>query len=412
MKILVPLRERDFRLYFTGRTVTWLGDGVMMVALPWQVYELSNAPTAMGLVGGIQTGALMVFLLYGGVLADRVERRRLLIAADVLRAAAAFGVGALAVLGTIELWHVALLGGVYGIGRAFAQPASGSVVAELVAPSQLVQANSALYTVSPLALNFAGPALGGVIVAAFGAGTAFLLDGFSFLLSALAMAFVAARPAARILEAGEKRSVFEDVKESFGFVRAHSWLWGTLLWALLILPLTMAPYVVLLPFLVKNDLGGSAQDLGLVYACGGLSGIAMALAISQFGVPRRHMRFMWTMFAIGSIDLAVFALTQEPWHAMLVAVFECAWFGGMLVWNPLVQRAVPGELLGRVRSVDHLTSLALVPVAYAVIGPLAHEFGTRELLVGCGLFALAVTLLAALLPGMYETEGKIRLSDG
>jgi hypothetical protein len=268
-----------------------------------------------------------------------------------------------------------------------------------------------VYTAWPLAASFAGPAIGGGIVAAFGAGTAFVLDGVSFFLAVCTLGFVGARPAARILGIGDRRSVFQDLRESFGFVRAHSWLWGTLLWSLLVLPLTMAPYVVLLPYLVKNELGGDAQDLGLVYAVGGLSGIVMALAVSQFGVPRRHMTFMWAMFAIGSIDLAVFALTQEPWHAMLVALFEAAWFGGMLVWNPLLQRAVPNELLGRVRSVDWLTSIGLVPVSYAVIGPLADAFGVRPVLFACGAFGLALTLVAYFLPGMRETEGTVQLNS-
>ena len=404
MRLLEPLGVRDFGFYFTGRTVSFLGDGVMVVALPWQVYELSNAPTAMGVVGALESAALIVFLLFGGVLADRVERRRVIIVADLVRCAAAGAVGLLAIAGTIELWHVILLAVVYGIGRAFAGPATGSVVPELVPPHLLVQANSALYTVNPLAFRFAGPALGGAIVAAFGAGTAFLLDAASFLLSAIALAFVAARPAARVLAVGDRRTVFQDVKESFGFVRAHSWLWGTLLWAVLVLPLTMSPYVVLLPYLVKNELGGDAQDLGLVFAVGGLSGMAVALAVAQFGLPRRHITFMWAMFAIGSIDLAVFALTQTPWQAILVALFEAAWFGGMLVWNPLLQRAVPNELLGRVRSVDWIASIGLVPLSYAVIGPLADAFGVREVLFACGAFGLALTLLAYFLPGMRETE--------
>jgi MFS family permease len=409
LKVLDALGVRDFAFYFSGRTISYLGDGVMRVALPWQVYELSNVPTAMAVVGGVETAGLLVFLLYGGVLADRIERRRILVLADLLRGAAAGAVGLLAILGTIQLWHIVLLALLFGVGRAFAGPAAGALVPDLVPQHLLVQANSALYAVWPLSANFAGPALGGAMVAAFGAGTAFLLDGISFFVAVGTLGFVAARPAARALGAGERRSVFRDLRESFGFVRAHSWLWGTLLWSLFVIPLTMAPYVVLIPYLVKNELGGDAQDLGLVYAVGGLSGIVMSLAVSQFGVPRRHMRFMWAMYAIGSIDLAVFALTREPWHAMLVALFEAAWFGGALVWNPLLQRAVPNELRGRVRSVDWLTSFGFAPLAYALLGPLADAFGVREVLIACGTCGLALTLLAYFLPGMLETEGKLRL---
>lgn len=405
MKMLQPFAVRDFALYWTGRTVSFLGDGVMYVALPWQVYELSNAPTAMGVVGALQTGSLVAFLLLGGVASDRFERKKVIVVSDVVRAAATAAVGALAFTGQLELWHIFVMAAIFGLGQAFAGPAFGSIVPQLVPPDLLVQANSALFTVNPLAFRLAGPALGGAMIAAWGTGAAFLLDAASFALGAFAIALLAARPAARLLEEGESRTVLQDVRESFRFVRSHVWLWGTLLWAFVVLALAWGPYEVLLPYLVKNELGGDAGDLGLVFAAGGASAVLMSLVISQLGVPRRHITFMYAMWGLGALDLALYALTDVPWQAMLVAFLtEGGWIAGVLVWNPLLQRAVPDELLGRVRSVDWLTSVGLVPVSFAVVGPVADAFGVRPVLVACSVGSVALTLLAYFLPGMRDTE--------
>ena len=189
----------------------------MVVALPWQVYELTNSPATMGLVGALQMIPIFAFTLFGGVASDRVDRRKVIIAADVVRAVAAGAIGILALRGDLELWHVAAMALVYGLGQAFAGPAFGSIVPQLVPDELLVQANSALFTVNPLAFLFIGPALGGFTIAAAGTGVAFLLDAASFVIGALAIALIAARPAARILDEGERRTIVQDIRESFRY---------------------------------------------------------------------------------------------------------------------------------------------------------------------------------------------------
>ena len=411
MKVLAPFRIRDFSLYWTARTVSFLGDGVMVVALPWQVYELTDSPAAMGAVGALQTVAIVAFVLFGGVASDRIERRKVIIVADAARALAAGTIGVLAITGDLALWHIGLMAVVFGLGQAFAGPAFGSIVPQLVPDDLLVQANSALFTVNPLAFRFAGPALGGVVIAAFGTGAAFLLDAASFAIGAIAIALLAKRPASRLLEEGETRTIVQDIRESFGYVRTRPWIWGTLLWSLLVLPLTWPPYSVLLPFLVKNEQGGDSRALGFVFAAGGASGVLMSLLLSQTSIPRRYITFMYGMFLFGAFDLVLYAVTQAPWQAMVVAfATECSWFAGAVVWNTLLQTAVPAEILGRVRSLDWLSSVGLVPVAFAVIGPLAAWLGVRPVLAGCGLVAAGITLTIFLLPGMRETEGRLALS--
>ena len=409
-KILEPFRFRDFALYWIARTVSFVGDGVMTVALPWQVYELTDSPAAMGVVGAIQTASILAFVLIGGVAADRIERKKVIIVADLARALAAGAVGLLAIDGSLELWHLGPLVVVFGVAQAFAGPAFGSIVPQLVPDHMLLQANSALLTVNPIAFRFVGPALGGVVIAAAGTGAAFLLEAGSFVLGAVAIALLAARPAARLLEEGERRTVVQDIREGVAYVRGRSWLWGTLTWNLFVLPLTWAPYVVLLPHLVKNDLGGDAQSLGFIFAAGGVSAVLTSLVLSQTRIPRRHTTFMYAMFGFGVLDLAFYALTQAPWQAMAVAfVAECGFISGVTVWSTLLQKAVPGAMLGRVRSLDWMTATALTPLAFAGVGQLSETVGVRPVMAACGIAASLLTIAIFLLPGMRALEGKISL---
>jgi MFS family permease len=386
----------------------------MVVALPWQVYELTNSPTAMGVVGALQIAPIFVFTLLGGVVSDRFDRRKVILASELMRGVAAGVAGTLAVAGALELWHVGVMVVVFGMGQAFAGPAFGSIVPQIVPEHLLVQANSALFTFHTLAFRLIGPAFGGLLIAALGTGVAFLIDATSFLIGAAAIALLAARPATRVLAEGERPSVVADIREVFGYVRTRSWLWGTLLWWLLVGAIGTAPYVVLLPFLVKNELGGTAGELGLVFAAGGAGGVVTALVLSQLSIPRRHVTFMYALLAFGITDLFFYALTDAPWQAMVIAFLaEGALTAAVLVWNTLVQRAVPRDLLGRVRSLDSFAAFALTPVVMAAMGPAADTFGVRPVLAVSGIAAASITVLVFfLLPGSRETEGRISLSSG
>ena len=404
---------RDFALYWTGRTISYLGDGVMVVALPWQVYELTDSPAAMGVIGALQTASIFTFVLLGGVAADRFERKKIIIAADLVRCAAAGVAGLLALAGSIELWHLGILVVVFGIAQGLAGPAFGSILPQLVPDDLLMQANSAIFTVHPLTYRFLGPAFGGVVIAVAGTGAAFLMDAASFLIGAIAIAFLAARPAARLLEAGERRTVVQDIREGVAYVRGRSWLWGTFTWMLVVFPLTTAPYVVLLPYLVKNELGGDSRSLGLVFAAGGVGAILMSLVLSQVALPRRHTAFMFAMFAFATLDLIAYSLVDAPWQAMVVAfVAECALTAGILVWNTLLPKAVPAAMLGRVRSLDWLAAFGLTPLGYLFVGQAADEFGVRPVMAACGLAGLVLTACVLLIPGIRQLEGKVSLSSG
>jgi MFS family permease len=404
LRILEPLRERDFALFWTGWTVSLVGDGFFLVAIAWQVYDLWNVPTALGIVGAAETLPLVAFVLVGGVVSDRFERRLVLIGACALRGACVAVLGVLALSGTIELWHIFLLAAVYGAGQAFQGPAAGAIVPDLVPARLLVQANSLSQVVRQLAFAFVGPAVGGLVVRGVGVGTAFLLDAASFGFAIAMLSLLRPRPPAA-LRGGEATSMRRDIVEGLRFVRQHVWLWGTLAWALVALLLVYGPFQVLLPYLVRNELGGDAGDLGLVFACGGLGALLLSLTIGQVGLPRRHITFMYLAWGIASLQIAAYAFTNASWQAMVVSFFgEAGWAAGLLVWITLMQRVVPTELLGRVKSLDWLISIGLVPVSLAVTGPVAAWLGVKPVLIGAGIGASVLTALFYFLPGMRDTE--------
>jgi hypothetical protein len=404
LRILEPLRERDFALFWAGWTVSLIGDGFFLVAIAWQVYDLWNAPTALAIVGVAETVPIVGFVLVGGVVTDRFERRLVLIASSALRGGCVALLGVLALTGVIELWHIFVISAVYGAGQAFQGPAAGAIIPDLVPQRLLVQANSLSQFVRQLAFAFVGPAVGGLVVHGLGVGTAFLVDAASFVFAIAMLALLAPRPAAAQRDGGQS-SMRADIVEGLRFVRKHVWLWGTLAWALVALLLIYGPFQVLLPYLVRNELGGDAGDLGLVFASGGLGALLLSLAIGQVGLPRRHITLMYAAWVVASLQIALYVFARAPWQAMVVSfVGEACWAAGLLVWVTLMQRVVPAELLGRVKSIDWLVSTGLVPVSFAVTGPMAAWLGVETVMLGAGLCSALLTVVFLFLPSMRDTE--------
>jgi len=177
--------------------VSLTGDGVFLIAMAWQVYALSNAPTALAMVGVAMTVPTLVLLLLGGVLSDRFDRRRLMVASDLIRALAVGAIATLSLAGALELWQLVALVIPYAAGNAFFGPAFDAIVPDIVSDGQLAQANALDQLVRPIAQRLAGPAIGGVLIEVAGIGAAFALDALSFAVSAAAVLAMSSRaPAA------------------------------------------------------------------------------------------------------------------------------------------------------------------------------------------------------------------------
>lgn len=404
VRVLEPLAERDFALLTAGASISLLGDGFFYVALAWQVYEISNVPTALSLVGLAWTLPLLFFVLIGGVFSDRYDRRWLLIGADLIRAAAIGLLGLLSVTGVLELWHVVALIAFVGLGDAFFNPASTAIVPDLLPEAMLPQANALQGLVRPLTVRLVGPALGGLTVAAVGPGTAFLIDGGSFLVSAASVAAIAPRPRREVVSHGVRQTLVE-MREGLAFVRATPWVWATLISAMLSLLVFIGPEEVLLPFLVKNRLELGPDALGAIFAVGGVGAVLMAIVVGQVGLPRRRVTVMYASWSAGVLLIAGFGLMTELWHALLLSAAGAALFEvGSIIWVTMLQQLVPRELLGRVSSLDWLVSIGLVPVSFALTGPVAGAIGAEATLVVGGV--AGAILMGGLLfyPGVRDPE--------
>lgn len=381
--------------------VSLLGDGIFLVAIAWESYVLWNAPAALSIVGVGMTVPMVVFLLAGGVVSDRHDRRRVMLWADCVRATAVAVVAALVLVGALRFWELVALVAVYGVGTAFFTPAFEAIVPDLLPVGDLAAANSLDQFVRPIALRLAGPLLGGALVAA-GPGLAFVVDAASFGASSLAV--LAIRPRLP-LRAEASASAFAAVKEGLGFVRRRVWLWGTLAAAAAAYLVFLGPTEVLLPYVVKNNLHASAATLGFVFAAGGIGAVGAALWMGQRGHPRRDVTVMYVTWTLATVAIAGYGIATAAWQLMLAClVFNALETAGTIVWATVKQRHVPSAMLGRVSSLDWLISIGLLPVSFALTAPVAAALGARATLVGAAGVGAAITLGALFLPGMRDIE--------
>jgi MFS family permease len=400
--LLAPLKHRDFRVLWLGMTVSLLGDGIFFIAVAWETYSLWNAPGALSIVGIAMTVPTVVFLLIGGVVSDRYDRRLVMIWADALRAAAVAVLAALVLMDALQFWQLVVLVAVYGVGTAFFTPAFEAIVPELVPSHDLPAANSLDQFMRPLALRLIGPVLGGALVA-LSTGVAFAVDAASFAASLLAV--LAMRRTER-LRPELAVSTKTALKEGLRFVRRRVWLWGTLGSAAITYLVFLGPAEVLLPYVVKNELHGSAGTLGLVLAAGGVGAVGAAAFVGHRGHPRRDVTVMYVTWTLATLAIAGYGIATAAWQLMVACLlFNALEAAGTIVWATIKQRHVPLSMLGRVSSLDWLISIGLLPISFALTAPVAALIGVRATLIGAAVIGAVVTLSALALPGMRDIEG-------
>ncbi len=409
--VLRPLRVRDFRLLYIGLTVSLIGDGMYAVAMAWQVYEdLDASPAAFAAVGAAWTIPQVLFLLIAGAMSDRVDRRKMMIAGDLLRLVAISTIGILSLMDRLTVPMLVALVLPYGAGAALFGPAYHAIVPMIVPEDLLVEANSVRQVIRPVALTIIGPLLGGLMLG-FGTGWAFMVDAATFAVSAVAVWMIRTRREPS--EATTHARIWDDIRVGMRFVRSERWLLIGLLVGTVSLLCVWGPWETLVPFVVNEELNGSGSDLALIFAAGGFGSIAVGILMAQHGgLPRRPATVMYVGWAIGMGMTAGFGMITAVWQGMAVAfVAEAAISVLGIIWFTLLQRLVPGELLGRVSSLDWMISIAGAPLSFLIVGPAAGWLGADAVLIAAGVLGAASTLIFMFVPGARDPDHDPRLIE-
>ena len=387
-RALDPLRERNFRAFFFGQAISLLGTGMVGVALSFAVLDLTGSVSDLGFVFAARTTPLVVFLLVGGVFADRLPRRAVMLGSDLVQCLAQGLLAALLLSGVARLWELLLLQAIAGTATAFFTPAVTGLTTEIVDAERLQEAN-ALRSLSSSLGNIAGPAISGVLVATVGAGWALAGDAASFAASAACLAGLRLPPHERL----PAQSVLADLLDGWREFSSRTWLLVANVHAALVNMLVLAPFFVLGAAVAKRSLGG-AGAWSLIVSAFGVGLVTGGLVALRFR-PRRPMLVGLPGACLWAAPLALLAE-----RAPAVAIAPFALLAGAhlaflnTVWETTLQEQIPPALLSRVTSYDWVTALVFQPVGYAVAGLVAgHLLGVRGTL-WLGAAAALVTSVA------------------
>ncbi|HEX2057565.1 MAG TPA: MFS transporter [Actinomycetota bacterium] len=382
------LTQRDFALWWAGQTISLVGDGIFSVALAWQSLQLPNGARTLGLVFLVRSGARVAWLLVAGTLADRYEKRLLMLVGDTVQMVAVGALAYAASTGDLQAWQLVTVAGVSGAGSAVFLASSSAIVPELVDEEHFQSANS-LRSTSIVLSDLAGSATGGVVVAAAGTAAAFTVDAATFLASIVALTLIRPKPRG---ERATETNVFRQVKEGLGYVVRTPWIWVTLVTVgTLGNCLSWGPLPVLIPLFVERQLDGGPEVLGFVFAGYGVGGLAGTVFAGSKRMAFASVVPAYLGWGIGTVAIGLLAVA--PAALVAAALLALVGFAGQIAevtWATLLQKFVPPNLLGRVTSTDWLVSLSLQPLGVALAVPVATWIGVPGAFAAGAAITIAV----------------------
>ncbi|MET1051990.1 MAG: MFS transporter [Mycetocola sp.] len=398
-RALKPFRLLQYRLLATALTLSLLGAGMWIVAVVWQVIALGGGPAELSLVATGNAIGMLVAVLFGGVLADRVPQRNILIVVEATKTLSIAATAVLALSGTLELWHLVVITLILGVADGFFYPAYSALLPSILPADDLLAANGVEGMLRPTIMQAAGPALASAAIAAFSPGLAFALVAGAQLLAVGGLALIRTTPVRR--EIGEPqhplRALTSDLREGFVYMWKTPWLLGTLVFACLLILVIMGPIEVLLPFAVRDQTGGGPAAFALVLAAFGIGGAIGSLVVASLRLPRRYLTIMNLLWGAGCIPLFIIGYTSQLW-VMVIALFIVGFTfsAATVIWGTLLQRRVPPALLGRVSSLDFFVSLALMPISMAVAGPVGEAIGLAPAFLAAGVIPVILAVATIL----------------
>lgn len=383
------LRHRNFRLFFTGQSISLIGTWMTRIATSWLVYRLTGSALLLGVVGF--AGQIPTFLLapFAGVLVDRLNRRKLLVWTQVLAGVQSLAMAALTLAKVITIHEVIALSAFQGLINAFDMPGRQAFLVQMVEAREdlgnAIALNSSMVNMARLI----GPALAGIVIAALGEGYCFAIDGFSYIavVVSLLMMNIQWAPARRAAA-----PMFEQLKEGWSYVTGFHPV-RTILTLFALLSLMGMPFVVLMPIFASQVLRGGPHTLGFLMGASGVGALISAISLAL----RKNVRGLTTMIqlsaAVFGAGLVLFGLSSNLiLSLLLMAVVGFGMMQGMAASNTVIQTLVPEDKRGRVMSYYTMAFVGMAPFGSLLAGSLAHRFGAPHAIMITGSFCLAGSL--------------------
>jgi MFS family permease len=386
------LRHRNFRLFFTGQSISLIGTWMTRVATSWLVYRLTGSALLLGIVGF--AGQIPTFLLapLAGVLVDRLNRRNLLVWTQVLAGIQSLAMAALTLTKVITIYEIIALSAFQGLINAFDMPGRQSFLVQMVSDdtgkldktdlSNAIALNSSMVNMARLV----GPALAGLVIAAVGEGYCFTIDGFSYIAVVISLLMMHI-PAAPIRRAAT--SMFEQLKEGWSYVTSFQPI-RTILTLFALLSLMGMPFMVLMPIFASQILHGGPHTLGYLTGASGVGALISAASLAL----RKSVRGLTTMIQIAAVlfgtGLILFGLSHHlALSLLLMLIVGFGMMQGLAASNTVIQTLVPEDKRGRVMSYYTMAFVGMTPFGSLLAGALAHSFGAPHAVMITGAFCLA-----------------------
>ncbi|MFF4416075.1 MFS transporter [Streptosporangium sp. NPDC001559] len=418
------LRDRNFSLLLVARTISVLGTSFAPVALAFGVLALPGATAGtLSVVLTAESLPMVVFMLVGGVIADRLPRDRVMMTAETLNAAAFLSLAGMMLTGWTPLPALATAAAISGVSTAILFPALTGIVPDVVEADRLQTANALLGLGTNIS-RVAGLVMGGMTVVLIGAGWALVVSGLMFALAAVLVAALRLKPAAAAQTPDEAeavrpartslldgvRSVFTDLRGGWREFISRQWLWVVVAQFSLLVLAMQAAHGVLGPLVAKEQMGGAAAWSAVLAgeAVGMLGGIVVTLRLR----PSRPILIATLMTLPTALPYLLLGISAPLWTVVLGAVVMGVCFDVFgVLWNTTMQREIPPEALSRVSSYDALGSLMFGPIGLMLAGPAAILVGPRPALLGCAALILLASLAALLFPGVRGLRAPVQETE-
>lgn len=408
--LLRALESRNYRLFFTGQAISLIGTWMTQLASVWVVYELTNSAWWLGVVGFSSQIPSFILAPFGGILVDRWNRHRILIATQCLSMIQSLALAALAMTGIIQIWHLILLSLFQGVISAFDSPARQAFVIEIIDKkenlSNAIALNSSIFNGARLV----GPAIAGLLIARIGASWCFLIDGFSYI-AVIAGLFAMRLKTKPITH--QTANIWQRLKEGFHYSFGFPPIRAILLLIALFSFMAM-PYTILVPIFATQMLQGGAETLGLLMAASGVGALIGGIYLSSRSTVLGLGKFVAYAPAVIGAGLIVFSFSRTLWLSLLMMlVIGCGSILEIASSNTILQTIVEDDKRGRVMSLYTMAFLGTLPFGNLVAGSLANQIGAPMTLaiggafsiVGSFLFAQKLPALRLLVQPIYRTIG-------